>query len=423
MTSHSTPTSSGSITTSSADASAPPASSTSCRRLDPPGFARVHRLARAIERTQKRDDGRPWRAYRELFAWWAGSRLLVVICATAVQAFGWPRRGWAPSLFHHPLQLLATWDGLWYRIIATRGYLLIPGRQSDPAFFPLFSVIERGLHSLGIPLAVGGVVLANLCFLIGLIALYELGRELLPDSDARRAAVYLAIFPLSFVFSMAYPEAFVLPAIALAGLFAIRRRWLSCSVCAYAATLARPEGLFVIIPIAALTFRYWKTSTPSGRARSLAAVLAAPFAIATFMFYLWRTLGDPLAWNEAERVWGRAFSLEGVYRAGVQLMAAPKDHNYWLFRDAAFCAVYLGLIAVALLARIPWTWVLAAALTVLLPLASGSVTSDGRFGLLALVVFWGLAVLGRRRWLDLGLRAASPALLAAAVFVIPLHFP
>jgi hypothetical protein len=104
-------------------------------------------------------------------------------------------------------------------------------------------------------------------------------------------------------------------------------------------------------------------------------------------------------------------------------MAAPKDHNYWLFRDAAFCALYVGLIVIALWARVPWPWVVAAALTVLVPLASGSVTSDARFGLLALAVFWGLAVLGRCRWVNRSLLIVSPLLLAAAVFTIPLHFP
>jgi hypothetical protein len=55
---------------------------------------------------------------------------------------------------------------MWYRIVASRGYLLIPGRQSDPAFFPLFPVLERGLHSLGIPLALAGILLSNLGFVV-----------------------------------------------------------------------------------------------------------------------------------------------------------------------------------------------------------------------------------------------------------------
>src|SRR5207245_1648966 len=99
-------------------------------------------------------------------------------------------------LFNHPLALLTVWDGRWYRTVVERGYLLLPGRQSDPAFFPLLPVLERTLHVVGLPFSVAGVVLANLGFLVGLLALYELGRELLPEQDARRAATYLAIFPL-----------------------------------------------------------------------------------------------------------------------------------------------------------------------------------------------------------------------------------
>jgi hypothetical protein len=59
----------------------------------------------------------------------------------------------------------------------------------------------------------------------------------------------------------------------------------------------------------------------------------------------------------------------------------------------------------------------------LLPLASGSIESDARFGLLALPVYWGLAVVARRRWLERGLLVVSAALLVGATATIPLIFP
>jgi hypothetical protein len=67
--------------------------------------------------------------------------------------------------------------------------------------------------------------------------------------------------------------------------------------------------------------------------------------------------------------------------------------------------------------------VLAGAVTVLLPLWSGSVTSDARFGLLSFAAIWGLAVVGRYRAADWVVRIAGPALLVAAVVTIPLRFP
>src|SRR5689334_17973743 len=155
------------------------------------------------------------RAYLEIAAWWAGSRLFVLLCALVAQVARWPVRSWHPSPLGHPLVLLGAWDSQWYRLVAEHGYLLIPAQPSDPAFFPLLPIAENGLSLIGIPPLVAGALVANLGLLAGLIAMYELGRALLPESQARRAAVYLAVFPYGFVFSMAYPEGL---ALALVGL-------------------------------------------------------------------------------------------------------------------------------------------------------------------------------------------------------------
>src|SRR5579875_2048447 len=191
------------------------------------------------------------RAYRELAAWWLGSRLLVLAAAAVVQVAGWPRAGWHPSLFRHPFVLLTWWDGRWYGIVAKRGYLLVQGRFSQTAFFPFFPVLERAGHLLGLPVDVAGVLIAHLGFLAGLLAAYELARAYLPEADARRSSIYLAIFPFGFVFSMAYPEGVVLPLVALAGVLVLRERWLAAGICAAAATLARPEGILLAVPIGA----------------------------------------------------------------------------------------------------------------------------------------------------------------------------
>src|SRR5262245_1023140 len=156
---------------------------------------------------------------REIAFWWLGSRVLVFACAFIAQLAGWPQSN--PTFSSRPFPLVM-WDSQWYRIVAQRGYLLLPGHlQSDPAFFPLFPILERWGHEVGIWYTTAGLVLANGALLVGLLALYALSRELLPETDARRAAVYAAIFPVGYVFSMAYPEAIVLAASALAGLFAL----------------------------------------------------------------------------------------------------------------------------------------------------------------------------------------------------------
>jgi len=358
---------------------------------------------------------------RRIFAWWLGTRLLVFLTAAVMQIIGAPRT--QPGFLAHPFDLVGSWDSHWYRIVADRGYLFVPHQYSDPAFFPLLPIVERLGTFVGLPDIVTAALVANLGFLVGLMALYALGCELLPETDARRAAIYLAIFPMGFVFSLAYPEGLVLPLLALAALCALRDRWLAAAVCAAAATLARPEGLFLVFPLAAIAMRRWPMASESLRARSLAAVLSPAAALASFSAYLWWTLGDPLAWSKSERAWGRSFSVHGLRNAFAQLLTAPRNDNTWIYRDVVFCVLYVVLLVVARRAGLPRSWIVAGAATVLLPIASGSFTSDARFGLLAPAVFWGLAIVGRRPALDRALLVLCPLLLVAGVVTLPLRWP
>jgi len=363
------------------------------------------------------------RAYRTILLWWAGSRILVLATVLVVQALRWPRRSWYPSIADHPFALLTAWDGRWYRMVGERGYLVVPHHQSDTAFFPLVPLMANALHAVGLSFDAAAVLIANLGLALGLVALYELTRTWLGDRMGLRAAVYAAIFPTSYVFSMAYPESAVLAAMALAGAFAAHGRWRAAAVAAAVAGLARPESILLVLPLAVLAARRWRESDERTRARSLAAIAAAPAAIAGLALYHWRTFGDPLAFSTAQREWGRRLSVDGIHRAFVELSHSPGTYNAWLFRDAAFCLVFLLCLWLALRAGVPASWTLAGALIVLLPLWSGSFTSDARFGMVALPVYSGLAFAGRRPWADLAIRLASLALLTAAAATILMRWP
>ena len=385
-------------------------------------FWRVPALRLRAALAAARESGRLL-AYRRIGMWWAGSRALVFAAALTVQGLGWPRGSWYPSLLHEPGALLRAWDGRWYVMVARRGYLLVPHRQSDPAFFPLLPVLMKGLHALGIPLVAAGLLLANIGFLVGLFALYELARHWLPDADAQRTAIYAAVFPFGFVFSMVYPEGLVLAAMALAGLFAVRGRYVACAVAAALATLGRPEGVFLALPIAAAAVAAWPRLSESQRIRAIWAAAAAPAALAGLAVYEKLALGDAIAFSHAQREWGRWFSAAGFHRAFAELANASVLHREWLYRDAGFLVLYLACLALALRAGVPRIWVLSGALLVLLPLETGSVTSISRFGLLALPVYAGLAWLGRRAWLDHAVRVVGSCLLTAGTATILLHWP
>ena len=342
-----------------------------------------------------------------LLGWWAIGRVVAIATALAIKPTVWT---------------LDRWDGRWYRMVARGGYLLVPGRQSDPAFFPLYPILLRAVHAAGTGWGIAGPLVSNLALLFGLGLFYTLTREMFSEQLARRATTYLAIFPLSYVFSMAYPESVVLALLAAAPLAALRRRWWLAACCAGAAALARPEGLFLAFPLAGIAWEQRKTLAPARRGAALAAVLAPPAALVSYPLYLDTALHDPLAWSRAEHAWGRRFRITGAFRAFEHLPAAV-GHTPWLLRDVLCFFFYLGLLYAARRAGVPGAWLAAAAAVVVLPVFTGAFDSIGRFGLLAPPLFWGLAGLTNGTWPDRTVRATSLVLLVLAAVSIVYVFP
>ena len=353
--------------------------------------------------------------------WWLGGRILVWATAAVVHAVG-PAGRIGPIEHSRVLGVLASWDARWYRVVAAHGYLLVPGRQSDPAFFPLYPSLLRVAHALGVGYVTSGVAVANCAFLVALAAFDCLTRELFGAAFAHRATVYLAIFPFGYVFSMAYPESVVLAAIVLGALCALRGRWLLAAAFAGVAALARPEGVFVALPIAAVAWSARDRLSPVRRGLAAGATLAPVAACAAYPLYLGRVLHDPLAWSRAERAWGRHFTPLGLARA-IEHVAGAFDGNAWVVRDIVATLLYVALLTAAARARVPLAWLVAGAAVIVLPLFSGAFTSVGRFGLLAVPVFWGLALIGATHRRDVAIRAVSLVLLVAGTATIPLAFP
>jgi hypothetical protein len=372
-------------------------------------------LDRAVPRARSR--------WRPMLVWWAVSRAVTLLAFVLLDALG-PRGHFTRALYHDPLALLGAWDGVWYGWIAQHGYILIPGTQSNPAFFPLFPILLRGLReTFGLPYTAGGALVSNLSLAVAVVAFYELGVRVVSDRDAaRRAACFMAVTPMGFVFSMSYPESFALALGSLALLAALGERWLPSAALATAAVLARPEAVVLALPLASIAWSARARLGPGERGRALAAVLAAPVAVASYPLYLQWSLHDAGAWGQAQTLWGRAFALAGPLYA---LEHLPRNlaREPVLGRDLAFLVLYAVLLGVAARRGVGASWIASGALVLGLPLFSGSVESEGRFGLLALPVYWGVALLVQTRRRELSLEIGSLALLVVWVTLLPYLWP
>lgn len=232
------------------------------------------------------------------------------------------------------------WDTLHYQAIAERGYQAFDGALFAPPLYPALMRLFGLL--LGGDTLLGGLVVSNLALLGGLLAFYLLAeRELGGAVVARRATLYLLVFPTAFFFMAAYSESLLLLGAALALLGAQEGRWYASGLAAAIAALSRLVGVALALPLGWVGWRAWRKSR-SWRAwlpltGSLLGALVLPL-------YAWLALArSPLAPLQAQA--GR--SRGGLAFPGVNLVqAAGRLLSGQAFLadaiDFAFLLLFLG---------------------------------------------------------------------------------
>lgn len=194
--------------------------------------------------------------------------------------------------------LLSAWqryDALAYQQIAQHGYE--PGALTT-SFYPLYPLLSR----LAAPLLGGHILLAQLlvtsvAFLAAMWLLYQVARLDGSPRAARLAVLTAAFFPASFFLLAPFTESLFL-ALTLAAVWQARRdRPWAAGALAFAASLTRPHGLLLVLPLAV---EYLRQCQRQGRRPGLALLAAlAPLAgTALFFGYLQLIVGEartPLA--------------------------------------------------------------------------------------------------------------------------------
>ncbi len=160
---------------------------------------------------------------------------------------GGPANGHSTSYW----DVVRTWDGDWYRKIATDGYPTELPRndqgvvQQNPwAFYPLFPMVTRLLMTVtGGSFAVVGSLFALACGALAAVLMAVLLRPRIGAYAAWAATAVLFAAPPSPVFQMAYTESLAL-ALLLAFLLAVDRGyWEWAGLIAIALGLARPVAV------------------------------------------------------------------------------------------------------------------------------------------------------------------------------------
>ena len=330
----------------------------------------------------------------------------------------------------------ARWDSVWFLRIAEHGYDAATGAAS--AFYPLYpaTVAVLGRAFFG-HYVLAGILISLAASFCAFLLLYELAEERLGADGARRAVLYLALFPFALFFQAVYSESLYLLLTVAAFVLAERRRYPAAGAVAGLALLTRPTGVALLPALALLAWR------ERDRVRALAWLALAPLMFAAYPLYLWQADGDPWAFLRAQRLWSRHLSPAGPFggiwdglRAGwagiEQLASGSHTHVYWTavrdtdpIRAATLnleCLAFLVLFVV--LTVIAWRrfgapYGLFAALSLAIPLSVPSerwpLLSMPRFGLAIFPLFLALAVLGGRPRAHTAIVAVSSLLLGVSV--------
>ena len=311
----------------------------------------------------------------------------------------------------------ARWDSVWFLRIAHDGYGAT--EQAAAAFYPLYPLLVGLLGRILFGHYVLAGVLISLAAALGaFVVLFRLTARRLGEDGARRAVLYLAIFPFAVFLGAVYSESLFLLAALASFALAERGSFLGAGVAAGLAWLTRPLGIALLPALALIAWR-----SPR-RGQAFLRLTAAPALFALYPIYLWWKLDDPFAFLDAEGTWSRHVSpvgpLGGIWEglragwAGVRQLASGSDATrYWSAvqdtdpdRVAAINLAQLAfLVLFAFLTVVAWRrlgapYGLFSAVSLAIPLSVPSerwpLLSIQRFGLVVFPLFMALALIGSR---------------------------
>ena len=306
-------------------------------------------------------------------------------------------------------EIFAAWDSGWYFDIARRGYYWNPEGQSSIAFFPLYPMLIRaGAWPFGgsdHALWISAIGVSAIAYFLALVALHRLTERWLGDREtARRTVLYLAIFPFALFFTRVYAESVFLLTSVMAVSRAHDGRWVRAGVWGALATLARPNGILIAVPLALLALRD-RPAVPA-LARRSAALSLMPLALGGFCAFAYSLSGDPLAWLHAQGQWGYSLG-HPPWQLLLSLLGRILKHgvyDYFFVSPMAPFRLFHGLAALIFLALTPAVFKrLGAALgtyvlvSLLVPLSGNALEGIGRYTAVLFPVFMMLGALRSQR--------------------------
>lgn len=315
----------------------------------------------------------------------------------------------------------ANFDGVHYLGISGRGYTHL-----EQAFFPFYPLLVRWLGLLfSENYLLAGILVSHFSFLFALLFFYKLARLDFSKTISKIAIISLLVFPTSFFFGSVYSESLFL-ALILGSFYAARKKnWPVAGILGAFASATRLVGIFLF---PALLAEWWGTKVKSEKlkAKSLLPLFIIVFGLGFYMWYLKKTVGDPLYFIHvqplfgAQRTGGKLILLYQVFwRYFKMILTTRLDPLYFSVWLELLTAVgFLNLLVLAYFQKMRLSYLIFAFFSYFVPTLTGTFSSMPRYVLALFPGFITLALLAeKRRWLKFVYLAGCGILLIISVML------
>ncbi len=347
------------------------------------------------------------------------------IWAAALFALYWfePHRNPNAGIWDRPIlhdlgtftDVWGRWDSVFFLRIAEHGY-----DHASAAFYPLYPALVALLGRIFFGhYLLAGIVISLAAALGSFLLLQRVAEERLGLDGARRAVLYLAVFPMTLFLQAVYSESLYLLLALAAFVLAERGRFGWAGLVTGLAILTRVTGIALLPALAVLAWRR------RDRLRSFAGLALAVPVAAIYPLVLWQQIGDAWAFVHAQERWHRHLSaagpLGGIWDALTKWVPPGADRQHAIAENVEALVFLVLLIALTVLV---WRWFgaaygLFAAVSIAIPLSLPSdrwpLLSMPRFGLVIFPIFLALAVIGGRPRVHTAIVAVSSMFLGIVI--------
>ena len=249
--------------------------------------------------------------------------------------------------------ILTRWDAFHYLDIAERGYIGHGSirEMSQIAFPPFYSIIFRLFSVVFQSRVLSALIVANLAYFAATFLLYRLVRLDYDRAVARRAVLWLSVFPTSYFLHVPYTESLFVALVLASFFFARQDKWWLAGVMGLLAGMTRLQGLVLGLGLLTeyifqkgLEYRRWDRR-----------IVAATIPCGASLIYLglnFRLFGNPFEFVKLhQQNWGKisAPPWTGLADALHRFFFNAKDP--WTYAASELVAAAVGFILVCWIAK------------------------------------------------------------------------